>query len=452
MKKNSFICGALILMTANGISKVLGAVFKIPLTYIINEEGMAVYNTAFTVYIMFLSFIVSGVPFAVQKLTASYHARGQHDSAREVIHTASVLLTAGGALCSIILWLGADFFALAMKEERAVFALKMLAPSVFFVALGATVKSGFQGAQNMIPTAVSQVTEAFIKLIAGYIFAVMLIRFGTEYSAGGAAAGVTVGEIAATLILVLWYLFYIKNTPRDKASAKEIRNKLFEIALPMMLMSVISAGLSMCDTSLLRISLIKSGLSPEDARFVYGAYTGYALTVLNLPSGLLGTLGVSIIPIVSGASSTGNYTKLKAITRKGIAVSFVCGTLAAVTLYIFSDLILKILFHNTYSAGILRLASPSVLFICLMQITCSVLQAMGHIGLSFISSITASLIKIGFTVFLASSPNFGIYGTVIGTDTAFFVGALINLIILSILIKQNSIRTQDFDTLKDGSK
>ena len=68
--KNSFLSGAVILMTANAISKILGAVFRIPLTYIVHEEGMAVYNTAFSIYVMFLSFIISGMPFAVQKLTA----------------------------------------------------------------------------------------------------------------------------------------------------------------------------------------------------------------------------------------------------------------------------------------------------------------------------------------------------------------------------------------------
>lgn len=63
MKKQSFLTGAVILMIANAISKILGAVFKIPLTYILNEDGMAVFNIAFEVYIMFLSFYYFG--FAV---------------------------------------------------------------------------------------------------------------------------------------------------------------------------------------------------------------------------------------------------------------------------------------------------------------------------------------------------------------------------------------------------
>ena len=70
MKSESFFKGTLILITANAVSKILGAILKIPLTYILGEQGMAIYQTAFSVYIMLLSFITSGLPFAISRYTA----------------------------------------------------------------------------------------------------------------------------------------------------------------------------------------------------------------------------------------------------------------------------------------------------------------------------------------------------------------------------------------------
>ncbi|MCH5213039.1 MAG: oligosaccharide flippase family protein, partial [Oscillospiraceae bacterium] len=113
--KKSIMTGAVILMTANIISKILGAVLKIPLTYIIHEEGMAVYNTAFSVYVMFLSFVISGMPFAVQKLTAEAHAKNDPGRAREIVRLATIALAVVGACGTAVMWFGADFFALAMK-------------------------------------------------------------------------------------------------------------------------------------------------------------------------------------------------------------------------------------------------------------------------------------------------------------------------------------------------
>ena len=92
MKKQSFLTGAVILMIANAISKILGAVFKIPLTYILNEDGMAVFNIAFEVYIMFLSFIISGLPFAISKMVAESNSRGEYSKTHRIVKISTILL------------------------------------------------------------------------------------------------------------------------------------------------------------------------------------------------------------------------------------------------------------------------------------------------------------------------------------------------------------------------
>lgn len=429
--KNSFISGAAILMVANAASKLLGAVLKIPLTYIMHEEGMAVYNTAFNIYVMFLTFVVSGMPFAVQKLTAHEYAMNNPVRAKAIVRYATIALAVVGALGTVILWFGADFFVIAMREERAVIPIRAIAPAVFFVALGTAVKSGFQGGSDMIPTAVSQVVEALVKLGAGFFFALILINYGTEYAAAGAGAGVTAGEFIATLMLVLWYMISQRKIKVCNVRRREIYNELIEIALPLLFMSITCSAINVCDTSLLRQSLVRSGLTADEARFVYGAYTGYAMTVLNLPSGLLATLGVSIVPVISGAVAVGDNKRIRKMSVASILISAVCGACAVVGLCFFGKWLLQILFHNTYSAPMLKMAAPSVMFICIMQISGAILQSMGCIWRTFISSVSVALIKLVCSIFLASQPSLNIYGAIIGTDLAFFVGMMINLFFLS---------------------
>ena len=100
--KNSFVSGALILMIANAVSKILGAVLKIPLTYIMHEEGMAIYNTAFSVYIMLLSLVTSGVPFAVTKLSAGEIANGRQNRSKSIVVYATVILSTAGLVGSFV--------------------------------------------------------------------------------------------------------------------------------------------------------------------------------------------------------------------------------------------------------------------------------------------------------------------------------------------------------------
>ena len=433
--KKSFMTGAMILMAANAISKILGAVFKIPLTYIIHEEGMAVYNTSFSVYVMFLSFFVSGMPFAIQKLTASALAKKNPSLAKATVKTAVIILSVAGIIGSFILWNYAEFFAFAMKEKRAVWAIKAIAPSVFLVAVSSAVKSGFEGGSDMIPTAVSQVIEAIIKLAAGYMLAVLFMGLGTEKSAAGAVAGVSIGEAAATFLLVLWYVIKTRGTKKYDCRKKDIAHNLMELALPLMCMSVITSAIAVCDTSVLRASLMRSGMSEEQARFTYGSYSGYVQTVVNLPSGFLATLCTSVIPIVSGAVAVGDIKRIKSVSFRSIGVCGIFSLASVIFLLLFGRSVLNILFHNTAGAAMLKAAAPSVMFISLMHITGAILQSLGFISNAFAASVSAAVIKLICSFLLASKPELNIYGEIIGTNLAFFTGMIINMVSLAVHLR-----------------
>lgn len=428
MKKQSFITGAVILMIANAISKILGAVFKIPLTYILNEDGMAVFNIAFEVYIMFLSFIISGLPFAISKMVAEANSRKEYGRTHKIVNISTTLLVCIGIFGSLALYFGADFFALAMKEEKAVYAIQMISPAIFFVALGTAYKSYYQGISNMIPTAFSQVVEAVIKLGAGYYLAVFFIKYGVEKTAGGAIMGVTAGEIVATAILMIMYFcgrekVYIKQD----GGGKEILKELLSVALPLLCASVVSNAINVADTTLIRSRLLDGGFSNEEARFLYGAYTGYALTVFHLPVGILATLGVSILPVIAGAIAVNNIKKAQIATDIGIRLAVMLSLPCGVVMYMMSEEILSVLFHNSVSAHMLSVVAPCVVMMCVVQITSAILQSSGKIMLPFFNALIASAIKLSLSWYLIAKPEINIYGSAISSNVAYVVLMILNL-------------------------
>lgn len=429
MKKQSFVTGAAILMTANAVSKILGAVFKIPLTFILCERGMAIFNIAFEVYIMFLSFIISGLPFAISKLVAESSSRGEYGRMYKTVKVSAVLLIVIGAAGSMALYFGARFFALAMKEEKAVYAIQMIAPSVFFVALGTAYKSYYQGVSNMIPTAVSQVAEAVAKLAAGYCLAVIFVRFGLERTAGGAIMGVTAGEIIATAILMLFYFAEKKKdcVKSNSGTAREILSSLMAVALPLLCASVVSNAVNVADTTLIRSRLLDAGFSEDKARFLYGAYTGYALTVFHLPVGILATLGVSILPVIAGSAAVGNMKKARLAAGAGIRLSVILSLPCAVIMYMMSGEILSALFKNTSSAMMLRAVAPCVVMMCVSQITAAILQSGGKIMTPFFNALIGSAIKLSLDWYLIGQPQINIYGSAISACISSTVVMILNL-------------------------
>jgi len=425
MKKQSFVTGAIILMIANAISKILGAVFKIPLTYILKEEGMAIYNSAFQIYALFLSFVISGIPFAIAKLVSEYSATHQKQKIKAVIKISTVLLCGLGLVGSVLLYFGAEFFAVAMKEERAAFAIRMLSPSVLMVALSCIYKNYFQGKGNMIPTAVSQVIESVIKLMVGYMLATMLIKYGALVAAGGAALGVSIGEIIATIVLYVCYKLCSNDMKNIKADNTEIMDKIAAIAFPVLLASVISSMLSVIDTSLLRKRLIDFGNSIEEARFLYGAYTGYALTVFHLPVGIMATFGVSILPVIAGALASGREERAKKASVTAIKLNVILSLPCAVGIYFLGETILYALFRNTSSAMMLTMTAPCVVFLCVSQIAGAILNSAGKIMLSFLLAALSIVLKIILAYILVG--RYSIYGTIISSNIAYFVDMILSL-------------------------
>ena len=429
LKKQNFLTGAFILIIANTVSKILGAVFKIPLTYIIGEEGMAIYNTSFNIYVMFLAFVISGLPFAVSKLVSEYSALGKQGMVQYTVKSVNRILLIIGMLGSVLLYFGAEFFALAMKEEKAVFAIRMIAPSVLFVAAGAGIRSYYQGLSNMIPTAVSQVIESITKLAAGYILAKGLIMFGVNIASGGAVLGVTIGELTATAVFVVIYRFSkrdkLKCTPDEK---KAVWSGVYRIAVPLLFASVVSSMLSVVDTTVVRSGLINSGFDTSQARRIYGAYTGYALTVFHLPVGILATLGVSLLPVISGAFAVNDMNKARKATFAAFKLTVVSAVPCCVIMLFMSSEILEILFGNTTSAYMLMMVSPCVITMCTANILTSIIQASGRIMTAFAYTALGVGLKIALNAILMKSS--GIYGAILSSNISAFCIMLVSMIIV----------------------
>lgn len=428
MQKQSFARGAAVLMAANAVSKILGAAFKIPLTYILHEDGMAVYNTAFTVYVMFLAFVMSGIPTAVSKRVAQTDER----TAYITTDTATKVLFVLGTTASIVLYLAAPFFAAAMREEKALWAIRLAAPSVFLVAMGTGYKSFFHGSSSMNIPAVSQVTESAVKLIAGYAFAVILLKTGKAAAAAGAIGGVAVGELIATGLLAVGYIAH-RCKYRVKASHKEKKESLCEllsVAVPLLLAETAMNAVSVTDTSVLRTRMLASGLSAEDGRFLYGAFSGYAMTIFNLPVGILGTIGISMLPAAAAAAAKGDLKKTHEPVNKGIEMTLFIGLPSAVMMWIIPNELLNLLFRSSSAALMLKYMAPCVVTVSLVQLFSAVIQACGNVSLPPLIETAGLIVKIVIMWFLCAIPNINIYGTVIGSNIAYLLMMIAEIAVL----------------------
>ena len=204
--RQSFLKGALILSAAGAISKILGAIYRIPLARLIGAEGIGLYQMAYPIYTTILALATAGVPVAISILIARKETQGFPGESRRILRVSLLLLAVFGLLLTLLVMASAKFLALhVLQDGRAYYAIVAVAPAIFLAGLMSVFRGYFQGQQTMLPTAVSQVVEQKFRVTAVLFLAYLLFPRGLEFAAAGATFGAVVGGLGGLLVLLWFY-------------------------------------------------------------------------------------------------------------------------------------------------------------------------------------------------------------------------------------------------------
>ncbi|KXZ40599.1 stage V sporulation protein B [Alkalithermobacter thermoalcaliphilus JW-YL-7 = DSM 7308] len=438
MSKNSFLKGAFILGVAGIIVKIMGAFFRIPLGNIITSEGMGYYQTAYPIYVFLLAISSSGFPTAISKLVSERLALGDKKGAHKVFRVSFIVLILTGIISSTILFLGSNYIVTKLiKNEKAYYAMVAIAPALLFVPIMAAFRGYFQGKQEMMPTAISQIIEQFGRVVIGIYLAILFLGKGKEYAAAGASFGATAGAMLGSIFMAFMYLknkSKIKNELKLESNFKEessfkILNRLLSIAIPITIGSSIMPIMNMIDVSIVMRRLQEAGFTYEQANSLYGQLTGMAATLINLPQVLTVALAVSLVPVISHSLTINDLNSAKRDIKIATKAALIIGLPAAFGLASLSGPIMKLLYPNEpASAGqILFYLSMGVIFISLIQTFTGILQGMGKAHIPVINLVIGSILKIALTYTLTAIPSLNVKGAAIGTVVAYMVASVLNL-------------------------
>lgn len=438
-KKQTFLQGAMVLIFANAVVKVIGAIFKIPLTNLIGDDGMGLFTVAYNLYTFMFVLSTAGLPVAVSKMVAEANALGRPKEVRRIVEIAFITFVTIGAVASLIMFFGAGAFVNFIKNDMAYKAVLAISPAVFFVAISSTFRGYYQGMSNMYPTAISQVIESVFKLVAGFGLAYIAIRanLGLEWAAAGAIGGVTIGTVFSALYLILKRK---KGRVRDNdavlstkaRSRKKLLFNLIRIVVPVTIGASVLSLTNFIDMAVVMNRLQDVGYSAKEANRLYGAYSSMAVTLFNLPQTLITALSISIIPAISAAFAQKNYRlgakTIESSTRITVMMALPC----AAGLTVLSGPILSLLFYKQprgveTATPLLSILGMAVLFVGLVSLTNSILQAIGSANVPVVTMFIGGLVKLTTNYILVGNPNVNIHGAPIGTTLCYLTITILNL-------------------------
>ncbi|NLN14438.1 MAG: polysaccharide biosynthesis protein [Tissierellia bacterium] len=450
-KGNSFIKGAAILGIAGVIVKILGAIYRIPLGNIIKPEGMGYYQTAYPFYVLMLTISTSGVPVAIAKLVSEKSAIGDYRNAYKVFKVALTGLFMAGILTSLFVLINARDIVNSLGNPNAYYALIALVPALFFVPIMSAFRGFFQGRQNMVPTALSQIAEQFFRVLMGLGITLLLLDYGIPIAAGGASFGGSIGAIAGTIAIYIVFLTNkkrineeIQSSPiKEEYRVSAIVKDLLMIAIPITIGSAITPILDAIDASMVIKRLQLINYTEEIANELYGQLKGYAQTLINLPQVFSVSIAMSLVPAISNARARKQKAEIEGIVNSGIRITLLIGLPCAFGLFVLARPIIELLyFSNTQetisSIGeILQYLSFGVIFLTLVQALTSMLQGLGKPLIPVINLFIGAIFKVIITYILLVVPSLNVKGAAIGTVSAYAVACILDLISLRILTRMS---------------
>lgn len=457
-KFNKFIRGTAILSIAGIIVKILGALYRIPLGNIIRDEGMGYYQTAYPFYILLLTISTSGFPVAIAKLVSEKRAIGDYKGAYKVFRIALTGLTIGGLLSFLFVLSYGRKIVEYMDNRSAYYALIALGPALLFVPLMSAFRGFFQGSQNMVPTAISQIVEQVTRLVVGLSLTYLLLDYGLPLAAGGASFGGSAGAILGSITMFIMFRFSKKTMEKEMLNAKikesssssEIIRDLLRISIPITIGASLIPIMDTIDASLVIRRLATLDYTRSMANELYGQLKGFAQVLINLPQVFSLAIGMSLMPAITEASAKNDGQKIRNLTNLAIRVTLIIGLPCAFGLFSLAKPIINLLyFKNTpttiTSAGeILAYLSFGVIFLMLIQVTSSILQGLGKEVIPVINLFIAAVFKLIFTYSLTGIRTINIKGAAISTVFAYAIAGILNL---SYIISKAKIKVNLKDIL-----
>ena len=434
----SFLMQGSILAVASIISRIVGLLYRVPLTATIGKTGNDYYGTAYEVYNIILLISSYSIPLAVSKLVSARMSKGHVKDAYRVLRGALIFAFISGGIASLIVYFGAEFFTgTLLKTPLSAIALKVLAPTLLVVAILGVLRGFFQGLGTMVPSAISQIGEQIVNAVVSIVAASALVGYGRTiggvlanedgYAAAYGAAGGTLGTSCGALfaLIFMFFIFSVykrvlkKAMRKDKSRAVESYGRILNILIltivPVLLSTTVYNISSIIDQGIFKNIAVLQGYGAKQISEWWGVFTGQYKVLINVPISIASAMAASTVPSLTAAfqSEDRNLVKRKInmAERFVMVIAFPC----AVGMMALAQPLMVLLFndYDETSGLMLLVGGVSIVFYSLSTLSNGILQGIDKLAIPVRNALVALVLHILVLFLLMEFLDLNIFAVII---------------------------------------
>lgn len=450
-----------VLAIASIISRVIGLLYRIPMTNIIGEYGNDYYSCAYEIYSMMLLISSYSLPMAVSKMVSARMANGQKENAYRVFRGALLIAVVTGTAGCLFVFFGAGFLTELFQTPLSFLALRVLAPTIFIVAVLGVIRGFFQGLGTMVPSAVSQILEQIVNAIVSVAAAYILFGYGTRiaaviggdqhyaeaYGAAGGTLGTSTGALAALAFCIFVFLAYRKNLKKGIARERRLNRTqpeaygsvlkiLILTIIPILLSTTLYNLVSIVDQGLFKNLAIAQGNTSDQVSQWWGIYSGYYRVLVNVPISISSALATSSVPALAAAFAKKNMDQVR--RRIGLSMRFiqVVAMPCTVGMIVLAHPIIKLLYPGAsdLAGSLIQAGGISIIFYSISTLSNAVLQGIDQMRIPIRNAVIALAANIAAVPVSLYVFNLNIYTMIAGN----IVFSLVMCILNGLSVKKHS--------------
>jgi stage V sporulation protein B len=448
INKNSMVMQGSILAIASLIVRIIGLVYRIPLTRLLTDEGMGYYENAFVIYMLFLMISTYGFPTAVSKLTSTKQTQNRYREAHMIFKSALVLGIILGVVFAAVLWFGAEKLAILSGTPNSAYAIQALAPALIMFSLLASFRGYFQGMNNMIPTAISQIFEQIFNAVFSLLMAWLFLEKSLAFGAAGGTLGTGIGALAALVFMSFVYMmarkkFIHKRIQRDTFDY-EVKHMtaywkiILGTSIPIILGTAILNFTGVVDTFMFQRALILKGFSQEETATLFGIYSAKYKTLTRLPTTIAASIAVASVPSLTSSVVKNNQEELNTKIGMALRTTLIIAFPATVGELVLARPIIQMLFGTSnldIATRILQIGAVSIIFLCLYTVCIGIMQGLDKLKTQAYICLIGLGAKIIMNIILFYIFSLNIYGLVIANILSSMLQAYLNIKVINKTVK-----------------
>ena len=432
-------------MVAGIVVRIIGILYRSPVTSIIGDEGNGYYGFAVNIYTMVLLIASYSIPMAVAKVVSGKLALKQYRDAHKVFYAALIYVCIVGGIAALLTYFGAPLL-IPESQAKAIPVLRVLAPTIFFSGFLGVLRGYFQGHSTMMPTSLSQIIEQIVNAIVSIGAAVLFIHLfaGGDpekipvFGAMGSAAGIGAGVVAGLLFMLFIYRcnskYFKKHREKDVSGAdssyKDIFKIIFLMVTPVILSTFIYNVSATIDQTIFVDVMDFKGMAADTAASLYGVFQTKYYTLINVPVALANSMSTAMIPAVSSTFTLKQYDRCNAHVNSAIHFTMMLSMPCAIGLCVLANPIMQVLFPQKetihLAIKLLRVGCISVVFYSLSTVTNGVLQGIGKVNIPLRNAAVALVLHVIFLTGMLFTTNLDLLAMVFATMAYSFMMCLFN--------------------------